>query len=75
MTWNWDHRGRDEYFQYITAVRPPSPADRLRRRTRPSDPAGVPAQAQHASLPGGMALVDMIDGADKSPSPPKRVEP
>jgi hypothetical protein len=50
MTWNWDHRGRDEYFQYITA-------------------------AQHASLPGGMALVDMIDGADKSPPPSKSVEP
>jgi hypothetical protein len=58
-----NHRGRDEYFQYITAVQ--STARRLSITFACERPIGrFPAQAQHASLPGGIVLVDMIDIAD-----------
>ena len=59
-----NHRGRDEYFQYITAVQ--STARHLSITFAACErPIGrFPAQTQHASLPGGIVLVDMIDIAD-----------
>ena len=60
-----NHRGRDEYFQYITAVQSTARRLSITFAAACERPIGrFPAQAQHASLPGGIVMVDMIDIAD-----------